>query len=536
MSLFRSFAQRWLLVSLAALTLLASSVMAAEPAVVVSVKSFTELLTDSQYLGNSLRQPMIGLALPGLLAQVTGGNGLKGLDSTKPIGAYLTVSSDGQPKDFVVFIPVTSEKLFSDTLQALFSAPTTTGMTREYQPKNGGRPIFAKVTPKHFLFAQNAEALAETPDPDKLVKSPADIAVELDLTKIADNLKEGFLAQVEAQAAASERRNPSETEAQRVGREAGQKLSLEAVRRLAMDGDRLSLGFNVDPKAKNVSLDLGFTAKPGTALAQACASYAKTDSPFASIVSAQTVGSLLISSPLSDAVQAPLLKLLADGEREQKEKNQNLPADEREMADRALQQVADAARKSIQRGRWDQALVVNSAGAGKVQLLLAVKASNSRELSQLFEEIARSESAIQFDVAKVGSARVHSIQLPPDAEREKHLGTGPLFLAFGDETLLFAVGTDSLDAVKAALAGEASKTPRAPISLRVGLSKLLPLIPNADSQLLELVKSAFASGNDEIALEIASQPNGAKLRLEIQDGVLQLLGLGIQARSAGPGR
>ena len=78
MSSLRSFAQRWLLAGLAALTLLASSVMAAEPAVVVSVKSFTELLTDSQYLGNSLRQPMIGLALPGLLTQLTGGNGLKG--------------------------------------------------------------------------------------------------------------------------------------------------------------------------------------------------------------------------------------------------------------------------------------------------------------------------------------------------------------------------------------------------------------------------------------------------------------------------
>ncbi|MBC7815270.1 MAG: hypothetical protein IAG10_00050 [Planctomycetaceae bacterium] len=533
---FRLFAQRWLSTSLAALLLLASSVIAAEPAVVVSVKSYSELLTDSQYLGNALRQPVIGLALPGFLAQVTGGKGLKGLETAKPIGAYLTVSSEGQPKDFVVFVPVASEQQFSETLEALLSAPTTTGMTRQYQPKNGGRPIFAKVLPKHFMFAQNAEALTDTADPDKLVKSTADITIEIDLTKIADNLKEGFLTQIEAQTATAELRKPSETEAQRFGREAGQKLSLEAVRRLAMDGERLSLGLNVDAKAKNMSLDLGFTAKPGTALAQACASYAKTESPFANIVSAQTIGSFLISSPLSDTVQATLLQMLANGERAQKEKNQNLPADKLENATRALRNTTDTIRKSIQRGRWDQALAVNSAGAGKIQVLLAVKAANARELAQLFEDVARNESAIQFDIAKVGSTRIHSIQLPPDVEREKHLGNGPMFLAFSDESLLFAHGTDSLDALKAALEGKASKTPRAPISLRVGLSKLLPLIPNVTSQVLEHTKSAFAAGNDEIALEIASQPQGATLRLEIQEGILQLIGLAVQSRTVAPGR
>lgn len=533
MSSLQFFKQRWMSASLAFLLLLTSTAMAAEPAVVVSVKSFTELLADSQYLGNSLQQPLIGLALPGFLTQVTGGKGLKGLDSSKPIGGYLTVSSDGQPKDFVVFVPVASEKQFSETLEALLSAPTTTGMIRQYQPKNGGRPVFVKVQPKHFLFAQNSEALTDTADPDKLVKSTADIAVELDLTKIADNLKEGFLSQVEAQTAAAERRNPSETEAQRAGREAGQKLSLDAIRRLAMDGDRLSLGLNIDAKAKSVSLDLGFTAKPGTALAQACASFAKTESPFASIVSAQTVGSLLISSPLHNSVQAPLLKILDDAEKEQNAKTQDLPAGQRDVLNRATKQVAEAARKSIQRGRWDQAFVVNSIGAGKVQVLVAVKASNSQELGQLFEDLTRNESKVQLNVAKVGNARIHSISLPPDSEREKHLGTGPAHLAFGDDTLLMALGDDSLGALKSAMEGKASKTPRAPLSLRIGLSKLLPLVPSPDANLLELAKTAFASGNDEIALEFASQPQGAKLRLEIQEGILQLIGLGIQTHSGG---
>lgn len=517
---------RFLRVSLGALVawlLAVLPVFAAEPAVVLSIKGFNELLTDSQYLGNVLGQPLLGAALPGVVAQVTGGKGLNGLDATKPIGLYVTLSSDGQPKDVVVFVPVSSQKTFADTLAAVFPNPSTENGITKYQPPRQPNPIFAKAGAKHFFLAQSAESLADLADPDKLVKSTSDIAVEFDLTKFSDQQKEQVLAQIEAGAALAGQNDVSDNEAERRGREAGQKMALAAVRRLVLDGERFNLSLNIDSKAKAVSLDVGFTAKPGTDLAAACASYGQTSSPFASLTTQQTLGSLLISTPLAQDAK-DVFNLVAD------EAEKGALAGAKSDAERELaKQFGAKLRQSIRLDRLDHAYIVNMTMAGKLQLVLAAKIAKGNELKQLVDDLIRknpnASNRIQLGVATANGVRIDSIPAPADPDFEKHFGNDPVHLAVSDDLIVVSVGTDSLSAVKATLESKAGKSARSPVSLRVGLSKLLPLAPNADSRVLEISKTAFSGSNDEIALEIASQPNGASIRFEVREGVLKLIGL-----------
>lgn len=525
---------------LAAWLLAALPLVAAEPAVVISVKSFNELLVDSQYLGNVVQQPLLGIAIPGAVAQLTGGKGLKGLDATKPIGGYLTMSEDGQPKDFVVFVPVVSQKSFAETLAALFPNPTMENGITQYQAPNSPVPIFAKHGAKHFLLAQSPDALKEMPDLDKLVKSSADIAIELDLTKIGEAVKEQFLIQAEAGAAAAASNNISASDAERRGEEMGRAIGLSAFRRLLLDGDRLSLAFNIDAKAKAVTLDLGFTAKSGTTLAQACANYAKTESPFAALTSKQTIGSLVISTPLSKDAQ-DIFKLMVDeGEKggiAAANSDTNLKDADRKGALEVLARAMSMMRQSIERGRLDQTVIVNSTASGKMQVLAAMKVVKGKELGKLFEDVIRKDaknSPVKLGVSEVKGARVHAITLPPDADREKHLGNGPAHLTFAEDAVVLTFGDDSLAAAISSLDSKPTTagTKRTPISLRIGLSKLLPLAEDAGPQIMELGKAALENGHDEVALEVASQPNGASMRIEIQEGVLRLLGL-IGAARAG---
>ena len=522
---------------LALLTSLVVPTLAAEPAVVVSVKSFNELLTDSQYLGNAVQQPLLGAALPGAVAGFTGGKGLKGLDATKPIGAYLTMSADGQPKDFVIFVPVISQKVFAETLSGLFPDPTTENGLTQYEVPNSPVPVFAKHGAKHFLFAQSPDALKETPDPAKLVKSSADIAIELDLTKIGDGLKEQFLIQTEAGAAATASNNVNATDAERRGEEMGRAIALSAFRRLLMDGDRLSVGFNIDAKAKAVTLDLGFTAKSGTTLAQACASYAKTESPFAALTSKQTIGSFVISTPLSKDSQDIFKLMVEEGEKggvAAVNADGNVKDSDRKTAIEVLTRLTGTLRQSVERGRLDQAVIVNSGASGKLQVLAAMKVVKGKELGKIFEDVIRKDAKnaqIKLGVADVKGARVHAITLPPDSDREKHFGNGPAHLGFAEDTVILTLGDDSLTAAKTSFDIKPVATKRAPISLRIGLSKLLPLAEDAGPQVMELGKAAFENGHDEVALEVASQPNGAAMRIEIQEGVLRLIGLFGAARS-----
>ena len=176
-----------------------------------------------------------------------------------------------------------------------------------------------------------------------------------------------------------------------------------------------------------------------------------------------------------------------------------------------------------------------SPGAGSPPPELAMKVVKGKELGKIFEDVIHKEAKnaqIQLGVSDVKGVRVHAITLPPDSDREKHLGSGPAHLAFAEDAVVLTAGDDSLAAAKSSFEIKTAKTTRAPISLRVGLSKLLPLADDADPKIVELAKSAFEGGRDEIAFEVASQPKGIKMRIEIQEGVLRLTGL-IGAARAG---
>ena len=309
------------------------------------------------------------------------------------------------------------------------------------------------------------------------------------------------------------------------------------MRRLVMDGDRVSLGINIDSKAKAVSLEIGFTAKPNTALAAACASYADMDSPFASLIGKQTVASYTVSTPLHQDVQELLQLVVEDAAKRAAmatlERVNNSNDAELANALDIARPVLDSIRQTIRRGRLDYAVIFNSNGPGKTQVIAGAKVVKGKELGKLFETAVLQDSdnvaKIQLNVASSKSSSIHAITLPADDAFVKDFGDGPAHLAFADDAIWFCFGADSLSAVKGALEATPAKTTlsqqtRAPISLRIGLSKLMPLVAAADPNVQTLAKTAFTDGHDELALEVARQPNGAKIRFEVQEGILRLLG------------
>ena len=174
-----------------------------------------------------------------------------------------------------------------------------------------------------------------------------------------------------------------------------------------------------------------------------------------------------------------------------------------------------------------------SNGPGKTQVIAGAKVVKGKELGKLFETAVLQDSdnvaKIQLNVASSKSSSIHAITLPADDAFVKDFGDGPAHLAFADDAIWFCLGADSLSAVKGALEATPAKTTlsqqtRAPISLRIGLSKLMPLVAAADPNVQTLAKTAFTDGHDELALEVARQPNGAKIRFEVQEGILRLLG------------
>lgn len=513
---------RFLIGATALVLLMAGAAPAAGPAVVISVKGFDELLADVDYLGNVVNHPEFGSLPPALINQLTQGQGLKGLDGSKPLGAYITLSPQGQPQDIVVFVPVKDQKEFAATLEMLAPNPEKMGELTKYQFPSSPNPIIAKAGAKHFFFAPAAEMLKETADPAKLVSVPADISIEVDLTQIPEGLKEMILSQAEA----SQQIAPVPE-----GQEAGAKLVLAGFRRVLTDGSRLTLSLDINSKAKATVLDLAFSAKSGTPLAQATANYAKSQSPFTGLVTKQTVGSLLLSTPLSADVEAAFKQIVDQGEKEGLAKLPTDPA-EKEIATSVLKRSIDVIRSTIQRGRMDHSVVVNAID-GKLQIISASKLAKGDQVGKIIEDIVKAKpeagAKIKMNVATVGKAKVHAVTMPPDEDAQKYFGTGPAHLAFTDDSAIFVLGGDSLATLKAALEKPAASSgaARPPISLRVGLSKVLALAndfnpTNIPPAVFELSKTALEGGFDQVGLEVSSQPQGVKIRLEVQEGVLRL--------------
>jgi hypothetical protein len=522
---------RTLFTAAACVLLAASASPAVEPAVIISVKGFDELLADVGYLGEVVNQPQFGGLAQALIAQMTGGQGLKGLDGSKPIGAYVTLSPEGQPKDIVVFVPVSDQEEFAATLATLSPNFEKVGDLTQYQFPINPNPVLGKAGVKYFFFAPEADMLKETADPSKLVTVPADISLELDLTKIPDSLKELFVNQAEAQAAAKNQETAPEDPAQRAIQEGTTKLLNSGLRRMVLDGSRMTLSLDINSKTKAIMLDLACTAKSGTTLAKATANYAKTENPFSGLISKQTLGSYVVSAPLSTDTEA-MFKMIVD--ESEKKGLADLPADKaaKESMTKVLKQVADVARATIQRGRWDHSIVVNAVD-GKLQMVSATKVAKGDQINKALEELVKNNSEakdkVKLNVAQVGKGKVHSVKLPDDDDTQKYFGSEPLHMVVNEDSIIFVAGGDSLKAVKGAFDKPAASTSttKAPISIRVGISKILEVINEFNPTqippvILEQSKSALEGGLDQIALEVSSQPQGFKIRLEVQEGVLRL--------------
>jgi hypothetical protein len=526
-----------LMTMLAAWLLLTVPALAAEPVIIVSVKSYNELQNDATYLGTTLQQPLLGFAIPGLVGQLTQGKGLLGLDQTKRIGAYLTLQADGTPGDVVVMVPVSNQKLFAETLATIFPNPSEVKNLVQYQLPNNPQPFFGKPGAKHFLFALSAEALAETSDPEKLLKSTADIGIEVALAAIPEATQKMYLEQIEAKAAEQAAQSANSNPADAAGEALSRQMTMAALRRIVLDGDRLSLGLNIDVESKAISLDLGFTARSNTVLSSAVGDYTKIESPYAGLVSKKTVGSYLISASLNSEVREVFERFSKEMEAAGAKSIREAPADKQESRTSALKMLTVGLRSLFSNARTDQAIIVNASTGGKIQVISAMKAATTSDLKKAFDDLVRKDAelakAVRLGAAQVGTVAVHAITFPPDADVEKLLGNGPAHVAITEDAILFTAGDDSLGAMKAAIGSKPAKSTRAPVSLRIALANLLPLINQVEPQVQEMAKAALSGGNDEIALEVVSQPQGAKLRLQIQEGILRLIGTAAAAKAAG---
>jgi hypothetical protein len=527
---------------LAALVLVASArAFAQEPVVVLSVKSVDALVTDLKYVLSTAGQE--GDMIDGLVDQLTQGKGFAGIDQSKPIGAYVTLDA-AQTPSFVIFVPVNDNNAFRDLLATFFPRQNeAAGGMFSIQAED--QQFFGKFANGHCFLTLLPRALDKLPDPSKIASNKYTIGIEANFAKIPDDVKDGLIEQLEATlAAAEEGEEPPADDLQARLRSRAQKMMIEFVRMIIKETDRMSLGLDVDHKAKLVALDLNLTPKAGTPMAGSLANYQKTKSSFASIAGTDAAGSLNLAMPLSDSMREFLrdsIKSSMDQARADIDKSEKLKTDEQKnIVKDLLARVEKVMEATGDTGKVDGTIVINVASDGKAQVIAAGSIAQGDELAKVIDDAVKQNAGqpgfekFKLDVAKHGGARIHSFEPELKAENKDNISPGPGHLAIRNDAVFLALGGDSLAAVKAAIDKTGKAAPnRPPVSILAQPSKLVAMFGKGDDANAQLAREAFNGDGDHMSLELHPVERGARLRLELGEGFLRFIALSVSQQLGG---
>ena len=522
--------RRGLAAVLVSICLLPTAAPAAEPVVVMSLKSFDELIRDSKYLAELMELPVVG-SLPQMIDQMTGGKGLQGLDSTKPIGSYMFAPRADEAPRAVFFFPMSNARQFEETLSLVLSKPQKEDGVLRYDMATA--PLFGKGVGTYYFLTESAELLKETHDPLKLVKAKDDLAIEINIPQLMKDHRqeiENKLAEAVAEAKVA-RLNRNLSDDEKLSQERFEQFAEKFMRVLTEEMDRVTVGVNIDEAGKNISFDVSVTAKPGTDFAATLDGWSKNESPFTGLLSSKTIASWFYSGTIEPLVRDEILsgmKQLDDELIRELTDRRNL-SDQVRAALRPLdERFLEVIRKTIQRGRLDIAVVANNAGPDSIDLVAMAKVADGKELSKILEERAKIDpewaKGQSLGVAVVNGERVHRFEI----ERTPELDLGTAHWGVINDTIVIAVGRDSLALLKSSIDAKPVKTDSA-MFLDVDVMRLLMIFENKIGQgFPEFIQGAVANGPARVSLRFVATPNDARYQLKFDEQFVRLASKGVR--------
>lgn len=515
-----------------------------KPVFVAAFSGYAELKRDLEYIGGLSGNPDMAKGLEGLLSLFTQGQGLAGLDQSRPWGAAVSITSDGSQFPAMAFLPVTDLKQLLDALAGPLGEADDVG-DDVFEIRKSGNALFITQKGKWAYIAQQKGVLDDLPsDPLKQLRGldkQYDLAVSIFVQSIpqalrdmaVDLIKQGAEARLQANADDDEQ---NELQA-RLARSQMEKIG-KAINEL----DQITVGLNIDRKESRTYLDIAVTAVEGSEVAKQLASEGKVErSKFAAVLRPDALFSLHLNSPVSDEDEEKTEELLKslntqlmseiddedDLDDEQKEKSKELVGKLLEIVEETLEE----------KGRINAGLTV--VGTGPLNVALGALVSDAKELEDVIKQfvtMAAEDADLpkpKWNSDKYKGHRFHSVSVPvPDsdddnAEKVKQLIGDPVkvALAFGEDTFYLALGDDGVDTIKE-LIDKSAETPEdlPPMTATVALAQVLKFAAAQGDQNAAMMAQGLQPGKDRIKFTQETIDNGVRFRIEAEEGINKLLG------------
>ncbi len=519
----------------------------AKPIVVAAFSGYEALISDLNFVGSLSGNPQLGAALNMMATMATGGQELKSLDKSKPWGALLF--SENTEIQGLAFVPLAD----LEELKTLLEANGT-----DFEEADGlltttinDQDLYLKSEGEWLFISNEAKSLAKLPeDPVAALgglEKSYNLAVRANIQSIPEMYRSMFVNLVEMGLVGNAFQSPDESDEQFARREEVSKKAVEEVKRAAEEIDAVQLGIAIDEEVPSIYLDIESTALPGSETARRIMLSKGLKTRFGGFVppnAAVTYNGVARIEGLQVAQLNMAINTVRTNIHEELD-DQELPEEVEAKSKKLVDDAFAVLTDTITEGELDLG-VLALAAEGRVTLLGGVHVADGAKVEELLktlvEEAAKEapplKDAVKFNVAEHAGVQLHTLTVPTAA-----LGAPNLADMFGEELVLvvgtaekaayLSMGADSLNALKKAIDdSQAGGKDLPPSQLAVSVGAIAKLIaqyaPEDDArQGAEMLAAQLADGKgkDRITITTTIPENGQKVRIEIEEDLLKLLGI-----------
>jgi len=530
-----------------------------KPLVTISFSGYDELFSDIGFIGKLSDNPELSKGLEAMLKMLTQGKGLTGLDTKRPWGAV--IETDGQNFPVHGFVPVTELKPLLEVLGPHIGEAKDAG-DGVFEIQTQARPVFVKQKGDWAFICPTKEALDKVPDdPTKVLgglNEKYDLAVRVAVKNVPPPFRQMLAAQLQLGAQAGMQQMPDESDEQYAIRTKVAKQMLEQTTTVINELDSMLIGFAIDSEAGTSYLDVEITALEGTKTAEGFAKAGGAKTNFAGFLMPEAALTANWSGKLADsdiaqskaAIETMRAKALAELD------NQGLSDEETKQAKQLLDDLMDVILKTIESGTIDGGAAL-MLGSDTLTLLAGGYLADGAKLEKVFKDLvalAKEEDPAVADVVKLDAEKhqgvsFHALTLPmppgPDTDKIVPLVGEQLnaVVGIGEKEVYLSLGRDAAAKLKEAIdkskAAPGKEVPPMQLSVAVGpIAKFVAQMGEEDARpIAAMIAAALeqAGGKDHVTLVSTPVERGVKVKLEIEEGILKVLGsLSKQAVPGGP--
>ncbi len=517
------------------------------PPVVVSIAGYDQLMKSMTALS-----AIVGMPLDQMVQQqitgLTGGQGLQGMDKSKPIVGALNLG-DGEPT-VTLCLPITNLQQFLGTLPPPFAQTEDAGggvlkLTGTPEPtyvKDAGGWVYVSDSVENLASAPADPAATAGDLPTKYA-----VAIQASVQALPKEQRDGLISFLKMQAV----QNLQQSGADPIQINVMNK-QLERLQKISDEINQVTAGLAIDEAAKKVVLEFTVTAVPGS---QTAAEYsALKDGPtnFAGFLApnAAITGLVAYDVPKNDEDLA-ILDLQQQQAKTKALQNidadPGIPGDVKAIVKDAVGTLIDVGFNTLKQNKFDAGLAVFV--DDKSTMVAGGAVSDGAALETALKQIIDigqkdgSIPPINLDALTHGGYNFHTMILPvPIPQAQGFIGPQlEVVLGTGADAIFIGVGGNAIAQLKSIIdASQAAKGQTVtPFQLNIALAPFAAAAAQLDESGAAAQAAQSLQQNGSIRITSLGIENGAVGRIEIEENVIKSIGMVVpmlmQAGAGGPG-